>query len=193
MIEDQNTKIEALEKKIESQNEMISDLKIKLLEGQKKEVLKLQNQINTLKIKINEKVDLIRKLDNGDVIDSTETQADDEINVNTLQEDSVFNASPNPASASVRYENFIKNSLRHLEVMELDIKKSRKISVTRDKYKSYSEKIEHEFQKYEIKSTIYDMAVKRLKDGLKFQENEITEVKDHYLQCIFRCRMSLNS
>ena len=193
MIEDQNTKIEALEKKIESQNEMISDLKIKLLEGQKMEVLKLQNQINTLKIKINEKEDLIRKLDNGDVIDSTESQADDEINVNTLQEDSVFNASPNPASASVRYENFIKNSLRHLEVMELDIKKSRKISVIRDKYKSYSDKIEHEFQKYEIKSTIYDMAVKRLKDGLKFQENEITEVKDHYLQCIFKCRMSLNS
>ena len=53
--------------------------------------------------------------------------------------------------------------------------------------------LEHEFQKYEIKSTIYDMAVKRLKDGLKFQENEITEVKDHYLQCIFKCRMSLNS
>ena len=40
--------------------------------------------------------------------------------------------------------------------MELDIKKSRKISVIRDKYKSYSEKIEHEFLKYEIKSTIYD-------------------------------------
>ena len=115
------------------------------------------------------------------------------MNENTLQEDSVLNASPNPASASVRYENFIKNSLRHLEVMELDIKKSRKISVIRDKYKSYSDKIEHEFQKYEIKSTIYDMAVKRLKDGLKFQENEITEVKDHYLQCIFKCRMSLNS
>ena len=175
---------------------MISDLKIKLLEGQKKEVLKLQNQINTLKIKINEKEDLIRKLDNGEVIDSTEAQAEDgedEMNENTLQEDSVLNASPNPASASVRYENFIKNSLRHLEVMELDIKKSRKISVIRDKYKSYSDKIEHEFQKYEIKSTIYDMAVKRLKDGLKFQENEITEVKDHYLQCIFKCRMSLNS
>ena len=102
---------------------------------------------------------MIRKLDNSEVIDSTKAQAEDsenEMDENTLQEDSVLNASPNPASGSVRYKNFIKNSLRHLEVMELDIKKSRKISVIRDKYKSYSEKIEHEFLKYEIKSTIYD-------------------------------------
>ena len=41
---------------------------------------------------------------------------------------------------------FLKASLKHLEDMELDIKKSRKMSVSRDKYKSYNEKIEHELE-----------------------------------------------
>ena len=64
-------KIEALEKKIESQNKIISDLKIKMLEGQKKELQQLQHQINLLRMKNSEKEDLIRKLDG----DSTEQEA----------------------------------------------------------------------------------------------------------------------
>ena len=59
-------------------------------------------------------------------------------NVQTLQEISVphdTHASPNPTPASVRYENFLKNSLRHLEEMEVVVKKSRKMYIIRDKCK----------------------------------------------------------
>ena len=192
MIEDQNIKIEALENKIESQNKIISDLKIKMLEGQKKELQQLQNQINLLKLKNSEKEDLIRKLD-GDSAEAEDSEDSEDDNVQTLQEVSLphAHASPNPTPASVRYENFLKNSLRHLDEMELGIKRSRKMSIIRDKYKVYSEKIENEFMKYEIKSTIYDMAIKRLKECLKSPEDEVD--KDQYLSFIYKCRNSLNS
>ena len=192
MIEDQNIKIEALENKIESQNKIISDLKIKMLEGQKKELQQLQNQINLLKLKNSEKEDLIRKLD-GDSAEAEDSEDSEDDNVQTLQEVSLphAHASPNPTPASVRYEIFLKNSLRHLDEMELGIKRSRKMSIIRDKYKVYSEKIENEFMKYEIKSTIYDMAIKRLKECLKSPEDEVD--KDQYLSFIYKCRNSLNS
>ena len=192
MIEDQNIKIEALEKKIESQNNIISDLKIKMLEGQKKELQQLQHQINLLRMKNSEKEDLIRKLD-GDSTEAEDSEDNEDDNVQTLQEISVphdTHASPNPTPASVRYENFLKNSLRHLEEMEVVVKKSRKMYIIRDKCKVYSEKIENEFVKYEIKSTIYDMAIKRLKECLK-SEDEVD--KDQYLSFIYKCRSSLNS
>ena len=163
-----------------------------MLEGQKKELQQLQHQINLLRMKNSEKEDLIRKLD-GDSTEAEDSEDNEDDNVQTLQEISVphdTHASPNPTPASVRYENFLKNSLRHLEEMEVVVKKSRKMYIIRDKCKVYSEKIENEFVKYEIKSTIYDMAIKRLKECLK-SEDEVD--KDQYLSFIYKCRSSLNS
>ena len=163
-----------------------------MLEGQKKELQQLQHQINLLRMKNSEKEDLIRKLD-GDSTEAEDSEDNEDDNVQTLQEISVphdAHASPNPTPASVRYENFLKNSLRHLEEMEVVVKKSRKMYIIRDKCKVYSEKIENVFVKYEIKSTIYDMAIKRLKECLK-SEDEVD--KDQYLSFIYKCRSSLNS
>ena len=106
----------------------------------------------------------------------------------TLQETIV---SPSKASfASARNEIFVENSLKHLEDMESDIKKSRKMSIIKEKYKVYCDKIEEEFDLYEIKSTIYEMAVKRLKEFVNLSEEEST--KERCFKCIEKCKMLLN-
>ena len=75
--------------------------------------------------------------------------------------------------------------------MESDIKKSRKMSIIKEKYKVYCDKIEEEFDLYEIKSTIYEMAVKRLKEFVNLSEEEST--KEQCFKCIEKCKMLLNS
>ena len=65
MIEDQNIKIEALERMIQSQNDIINDLRIKMLQQQRREVDQPQSQINLLKSQNTEKENLIKKLDNA--------------------------------------------------------------------------------------------------------------------------------
>ena len=64
-IEDQNIKIEALERMIQSQNDIINDLRIKMLQQQRREVDQPQSQINLLKSQNTEKENLIKKLDNA--------------------------------------------------------------------------------------------------------------------------------
>ena len=188
MIEDQNLRIEALERKLEDQNETIKGLKVKILENQKSEVEKLQTQINHLKLKNKEKEIQIQKLD--ELVNKIDVSKDvTMVTDDTLQETIV---SPSKASfASARNEIFVENSLKHLEDMESDIKKSRKMSIIKEKYKVYCDKIEEEFDLYEIKSTIYEMAVKRLKEFLNSSEAEST--KEQCFKCIDKCKMLLNS
>ena len=65
MIEDQNLKIEALERMIQSQNETINELRVKMLQHQRRELDQLQSQINLLKSQNTEKESLIKKLDSA--------------------------------------------------------------------------------------------------------------------------------
>ena len=64
IIEDQNLKIEALERMIETQNETIEDLKVKMLQNHRRELDQLQSQINLLKLQNTAKEGLIKKLNN---------------------------------------------------------------------------------------------------------------------------------
>ena len=75
--------------------------------------------------------------------------------------------------------------------MELDIKKSRKISIIREKYSSYCDKVVEELQKNEIKSAIYIMALEKLKDFMKTPVEEFS--KELCLQSVDKCRKLLTS
>ena len=168
IIEDQNMRLEGFDKLIQYQDEVIEELKEKLFESQRKEIDQLQSQINLLKSKNTEKEKLIKKIDNE--LKVKQVIEEEEANENNLQEssESVPNVPPtNSTLASDRCEIFVKNSLKHLEDMELDIKKSRKISIIREKYSSYCDKVVEELQKNEIKSAIYIMALEKL----RFYEN----------------------
>ena len=125
IIEDQNIKIEALERMIESQNETINYLKVKMLENHRRELDHLQSQINLLKSQNSAKENLIKKLDNQTAL--IELKDEDE---STLQESSEYktvpNHSPAPTPASVKLNNFVRNSLKHLEEMECVVKKGQK-------------------------------------------------------------------
>ena len=70
--------------------------------------------------------------------------------------------------------------------MEIDIKKSRKISIIREKYTSYCDKVVEELKKNEIKSAIYIMALEKLKDFLKTPVEECS--KELCLQSVDKCR-----
>ena len=85
IIEDQNLKIEALERMIETQNETIEDLKVKMLQNHRRELDQLQSQINLLKLQNTAKEGLIKKLDSQKTIIESEEEEDDE---NTLKESS---------------------------------------------------------------------------------------------------------
>ena len=190
-IEDQNIKIEALERMIESQNETINYLKVKMLENHRRELDHLQSQINLLKSQNSAKENLIKKLDNQTALIELKEDEDE----STLQESSEYktvpNHSPVPTPASVKLNNFVRNSLKHLEEMECIVKKGRKMSIIRDKYKLHCDKIEDEYQKNEIRSEIYNMAIKGLKHYLETPVEESD--KDDYLKCIFKCRALLQS
>ena len=160
-----------------------------MLEPQRREIGQLQNQINLLKTKNAEKEELIKKMDKAvKELNGKHGIEEKEMDESTLQE-SVL--SPNSTSASVKSEIFVKNSLKHLEDMELDIKKSRKISIIREKYGSYCDKLEEELQNNEVNSVIYSMALERLKDLLKTSEEETS--KDLYVKSIEKCRKLLQS
>ena len=125
IIEDQNLKIEALERMIETQNETIEDLKVKMLQNHRRELDQLQSQINLLKLQNTAKEGLIKKLDNQKTIIESEEEDDDE---NTLKESSEYksipHASPSPTPASVKLDNFVKKSLKLLEDIESVVKNS---------------------------------------------------------------------
>ena len=148
---------------IETQNETIEDLKVKMLQNHRREQDQLQSQINLLKLQNTAKEGLIKKLDNQKTIIESEEEEDDE---NTLKESSEYksipHASPSPTSASVKLDNFVKKSLKLLEDIESVVKKSRKMSIIREKYKLHFDKLEDEYQKNEIKSEIYRMAINGL-------------------------------
>ena len=91
----------------------------------------------------------------------------------------------------MKLDNFVKSSLKHLVDIESVVKKGRKMSIIRDKYKSCCDKIEDEYQKNEIKSEIYNMAVQGLRNYLETPVEESD--KDEYLKCIFKCRALLQS
>ena len=55
----------------------------------------------------------------------------------------------------------------------------------------HCDKIEDEYQKNEIRSEIYNMAIKGLKHYLETPVEESD--KDDYLKCIFKCRALLQS
>ena len=189
IIEDQNVRLEAFDRLIQCQEEEIDDLKEKLLENQRREIGQLQNQINLLKTKNAEKEELIKKMDKAvKELNGKHGIEEKEMDESTLQE-SVL--SPNSTSTSVKSEIFVKNSLKHLEDMELDIKKSRKISIIREKYGSYCDKLEEELQNNELNSVIYSMALERLKDLLKISEEETS--KDLCVKSIEKCRKLLQS
>ena len=124
IIEDQNLKIEALERMVETQNESIEDLKVKMLQNHRRELDQLQSQINLLKLQNTAKEGLIKKLDNQKTIIESEEEDDDE---NTLKESSEYkcipHASPSPTPASVKLDNFVKKSLKLLEDIESVVKK----------------------------------------------------------------------
>ena len=69
--------------------------------------------------------------------------------------------------------------------------RGRKMSIIRDKYKVCCDKIKDEYQKIEIKSEIFNMAVKGLTNYLETPVEESD--KDDYLKCIFKCRALLQS
>ena len=167
-------------------------MKEKLLESQRRDIDQLQNQINLLKSKNTEKEKLIKKIDNE--LKGKRVIEEVEVDESTLQEsiESVPNVPPtNSTLASDRCEIFVKNSLKHLEDMELDIKKSRKISIIREKYSSYCDKVVEELQKNEIKSAIYIMALEKLKDFMKTPVEEFS--KELCLQSVDKCRKLLIS
>ena len=70
-------------------------------------------------------------------------------------------------------------------------KKSRKMSIIREKYKLHCDKLEDEYQKNEIKSEIYRMAINGLTHYLEIPVEESD--KDEYLKCIFKCRALIQS
>ena len=148
---------------IETQNETIEDLKVKMLQNHRRELDQLQSQINLLKLQNTAKEGLIKKLDNQKTIIESEEEDDDE---NTLKESSEYksipHASPSATPASVKLDNFVKKSLKLLENIESVVKKSRKMSIIREKYKLHCDKLEDEYQKNEIKSEIYRMAINGL-------------------------------
>ena len=175
IIEDQNLKIEALERMIETQNETIEDLKVKMLQNHRRELDQLQSQINLLKLQNTAKEGLIKKLDSQKTIIESEEE----------------DASPSPTPASVKLDNFVKKSLKLLENIESVVKKSRKMSIIREKYKLHCDKLEDEYQKNEIKSEIYRMAINGLTHYLEIPVEESD--KDEYLKCIFKCRALIQS
>ena len=167
-------------------------MKEKLFESQRKEIDQLQSQINLLKSKNTEKEKLIKIIDNE--LKGKHVIEEEEVDESTLQEssESVPNVPPtNSTLTSDRCEIFVKNSLKHLEDMELDIKKSRKISIIRGKYSSYCDKVVEELQKNEIKSAIYIMALEKLKDFRKTPVEEFS--KELCLQSVDKCRKLLIS
>ena len=109
---------------IETQNETIEDLKVKMLQNHRRELDQLQSQINLLKLQNTAKEGLIKKLDNQKTIIESEEDDDDE---NTLKESSEYkcipHASPSPTPASVKLDNFVKKSLKLLEDIESVVKK----------------------------------------------------------------------
>ena len=192
IIEDQNMRLEGFDKLIQYQDEVIEELKEKLFESQRKEIDQLQSQINLLKSNNTEKEKLIKKIDNE--LKVKQVIEEEEVDGSTLQEssESVPNVPPtNSTLASDRCEIFVKNSLKHLEEMELDIKKSRKFSIIREKYTSYCDKVVEELKKNEIKSAIYIMALEKLKDFLKTPVEECS--KELCLQSVDKCRKLLIS
>ena len=191
IIEDQNMRLEGFDKLIQYQDEVIEELKEKLFESQRKEIDQLQSQINLLKSKNTEKEKLIKIIDNE--LKGKHVIEEEEVDESTLQESScVLNVPPtNSTLTSDRCEIFVKNSLKHLEDMELDIKKSRKISIIREKYSSYCDKVVEELQKNEIKSAIYIMALEKLKDFMKTPVEEFS--KELCLQSVDKCRKLLIS
>ena len=69
---------------IETQNETIEDLKVKMLQNHRRELDQLQSQINLLKLQNTAKEGLIKKLDNQKTIIESEEEEDE----NTLKESS---------------------------------------------------------------------------------------------------------
>ena len=139
MYEDQNMKIEALERQINDQNETIKDLKIKMIEYQKTQVEQLQTQINDLKLKINEKEVQIQK------IDDVTLAVDDEECVEGEQK---LYESTGDEERDREIDDLIrcsKNCLKLVDNMESDIKKSRKDECMRKKFKVHSDKVNKEF------------------------------------------------
>ena len=114
---------------IETQNETIEDLKVKMLQNHRRELDQLQSQINLLKLQNTAKEGLIKKLDSQKTIIESEEEEDE----NTLKESSEYkcipHASPSPTPASVKLDNFVKKSLKLLEDIESVVKKSRKMSI----------------------------------------------------------------
>ena len=132
MYEDQNMKIEALERQINDQNETIKDLKIKMIEYQKTQVEQLQTQINDLKLKINEKEVQNQK------IDDVTLAVDDEECVEGEQK---LYESTGDEERDREIDDLIrcsKNCLKLVDNMESDIKKIRKDECMKKKFQIHS-------------------------------------------------------
>ena len=67
----------------------------------------------------------------------------------------------------------------------------RKISIIREKYGGYCDKLEEELQNNEVNSVIYSMALESLKDLLKTSEEDTS--KDLCVKSIEKCRKLLQS
>ena len=65
------------------------------------------------------------------------------------------------------------------------------MSIIREKYKLHCDKLEDEYQKNEIKSEIYRMAINGLTHYLEIPVEESD--KDEYLKYIFKCRALIQS
>ena len=139
MYEDQNMKIEALERQINDQNETIKDLKIKMIEYQKTQVEQLQTQINYLKLKIIEKEVHIQKIDDVTLAGDDEECVEGE---QKLYESTGDEERDREIDDLIRCS---KNCLKLVDNMESDIKKSRKDECMRKKFKVHSDKVNKEF------------------------------------------------
>ena len=142
MYEDQNMKIEALERKIDDQNETIKDLKIKLIEHQKIQVEQLQTQIDDLKLKISEKEVQIKKIDDVTLVSDDEKYVEGE---EKLYESTGDEDKDKEIDDLIRCS---KNCLKLVDNMESNIKKSRKDECMIKKFRVHSDKLNKEFNMF---------------------------------------------
>ena len=179
MIEDQNAKIEALERKIEDQNEVIKDLKIKMLENQRKEIDKLHKEINLLKSKNNEKELLIQKIDSA-VKNMEEKHA---TNITTVVDDkkkslrSAKKTKPQEIVEDVTLVNdddssssdeFIETSLKLLSEVQEVVENTKNNVFIREQYKIFIEKLGEEA----LAKNVVDSELKLMMNKLKGKNDE---------------------
>ena len=193
---DQNLRIEALEKQnekltklIEDQNEAIKDLRHKMMLEDSLKIKQLERDIENLKTNCNEKSEIIRKLTKDvtywkdEVVGICESVYDDYVPLQYFNE---------------KNRKYVTNSIEHLEVMEVDIKKCRKNAKDLGvKFKSYCDKLEKEIEDADGKvSSLYLHHVSKLKESLSEHhcefsndiEEKIVGDKDDLLRHIERCR-----